>query len=542
MGGSRKSEKNKGLMQGVLVLMPAALFTKCVGLFYKIPLLFIVGVEGMAYFLAAYHVYSLLFALCATGLPTALSLQVSGALARGEYRAVRRILGVSLVLFLSVGLGGTLLLAAFANPLAARLAMPSAAAALLAIAPALALSAFIGAAKGYFPGHSKMGATAVCEVLEALGKLVFGLGFALYGKRLGLPAPQIAALAVLGITVGLALSALFLLVLLLRDLWQGRARLRDNAPCPTRRTVLSSLLRVALPVTLGASVMSLVTLLDTALISSRLQALGTAPDTANMLYSSYGNLAVPLYNLVPSLLAPVTLSLTPLFCRAFVQRDTAAMRGTLVTAWRIVLLVGVPASMALSLFSTPLLSMIYAGQESAILVAAPLLSVLALAVLPCCMMALTGACCQATGHVMLPVAAMGAGALVKLLSEYFLLAVPQLGMRAVPLSTLFCTLTVLVIEWVGLSRILWFPVLCARDLFRPLLAGSGGTAAGLLLYLLLQHTLGSTRFVMLPVAAFAALCVLLFALLLGALQKSDLQALPRGERLVLLLQKIKLLK
>ena len=64
----------KKLLRGVLVLMPAALFSKIVGMLYKIPLLFIVGVEGMAYFLAAYHVYSLLFVLSATGRPTALSL------------------------------------------------------------------------------------------------------------------------------------------------------------------------------------------------------------------------------------------------------------------------------------------------------------------------------------------------------------------------------------------------------------------------------------------------------------------------------------
>ena len=56
-GGNASGQKT--LMRGVLVLMPATLFTKFVGLFYKIPLIRIVGVEGMAYFLAAYHVYSL---------------------------------------------------------------------------------------------------------------------------------------------------------------------------------------------------------------------------------------------------------------------------------------------------------------------------------------------------------------------------------------------------------------------------------------------------------------------------------------------------
>ena len=56
----KQNLQKKTFLGGVLVLMPAALFAKVIGLFYKIPLIAIVGVEGMAYFLAAYHVYSLL--------------------------------------------------------------------------------------------------------------------------------------------------------------------------------------------------------------------------------------------------------------------------------------------------------------------------------------------------------------------------------------------------------------------------------------------------------------------------------------------------
>ena len=122
------TEKKK-LLGGVAVLMPATLFTKLVGLFYKIPLIAIVGVGGMAYFLAAYHVYSLLFVLSATGLPTALSLQIARA-ASGEARAgVARIFRVSLALFLSLGILGTALLLWGAPLIAARIAMHDATAA-----------------------------------------------------------------------------------------------------------------------------------------------------------------------------------------------------------------------------------------------------------------------------------------------------------------------------------------------------------------------------------------------------------------------------
>ena len=43
----------KRFLTGVLLLFSATFLAKLIGLFYKVPLIRIVGVEGMAYFLAA---------------------------------------------------------------------------------------------------------------------------------------------------------------------------------------------------------------------------------------------------------------------------------------------------------------------------------------------------------------------------------------------------------------------------------------------------------------------------------------------------------
>ena len=539
MSQDAAAPKKKTLLRGVLVLMPAALFAKVVGMFYKIPLLFIVGVEGMAYFLAAYHVYSLLFVFSATGLPTALSLLVARATARGNGRAVGRIFRVSLILFLSIGLCGTLLLLFFARPLAARLSMGEASAALLAIAPSLFLAAFIGAGKGYFQGHNRMGPTALCEALEAAGKLGFGLGFALWARNAGMDSAKVAAYAVLGITAGMALSALSLLLTLLFSRQKISA---GEGTLPPRKHILQELCRVALPITLSACVMSAVSLLDTALISARLQSAGFPQEIANAMYSSYGNLAIPLYNLVPSLLSPVTLALMPLLGAAAAGKDEEGARTALTSAVRLGALVAIPASLGLAVFARPLLSLIFVGQENAVGVAAPLLSVLALSVLPATLISVLGGALQATGHTILPVLAMLAGTLAKLLVESVLLVTPGIYLSGAPISTLACTLTVLAIEWIALSRALPFPVLAPKDLFRPLLATLPAMLLGIGLYRQLLLRMGDVPLLMLPVLLTVGVAVLFFALLFGAVERHDLLMLPMGEKLCLVLEKCKLLK
>ena len=534
-----EGSQNKTLVRGVLVLMPAALFTKLVGLFYKIPLLFIVGVEGMAYFLAAYHVYAVLFVLSATGLPTALSLQIARATARGDPAATSRILRVSLSAFLTVGTLGTLTLLLFADAFARMLAIQEAAGAIRAIAPSLLLATFIGGVKGYFQGHSRMGATAIAEMLEAAGKLGFGLLFATLAKQEGRSAPDVAAAAVLGITAGLVLSALFLAICLIFH----RARTRvAKAHCElTRREILAELWRVALPVTLGASVMSITSLLDTALISARLQAAGFAADVAHAMYSSYGNLAIPLYNLVPSLITPITLSLMPLLGSAMARGEVARIREAWGSALRIVTLFCVPASLGLAIFSVPLLSLIFTGQESAVAIAAPLLTVLATALLPAGMMTLMGAALQATGSTGVPVLAALLGAIAKLVTECVLLTMPHIYLTGAPISTVACTLTVLLVEWRALARVLPFEPVSPRVLWRPLLAALPAFGVGLCVYRWgLWHT--SSPWFILAVIAVIGMIYVPAALRLRAVEKEDILALPQGARAVQILEGLHLLK
>lgn len=523
-------QEKKTLFRGVLVLLPAALFTKCVGLFYKIPLLFIVGVEGMAYFLAAYHVYAVLFVLCSTGLPTALSLAVARSIAEGK--DARRVLHVALSVFLPLGALGALLLYLFAAPLSRALSITGAEHAIRAIAPALFFSAFCGAAKGYFQGHCRMGTSALAEVTESACKLCLGLLFAFLAGRAGYDAPRVAAAAILGITAGLALSAFVLLVALLLAREEGK-RQHQRA-----REILRELSRVALPITLGACVMSVVSLLDTALISGRLIAAGVPTDTAHAMYSSFGNLAVPLYNLVPSLLSPITLSLMPLIGAASAPH---VARSAWRSAVRIVTLLAIPAAMGIAMLATPLLTLLFAGQSAAIAIASPLLCVLGLAVLPAGLTALMGAALQATGRPMVPVLATLAGALVKLVSEYVLLGNARVLLLGAPISTLLCMITILMIEWIALRGALGTVPVLPRELWRPFLSALPALMLGMGVHLAGVYY-GLSRFFTLFVVALVAAVYLPLSLRLGAVQREDIEAMPMGERIVVFLTACKLIK
>ena len=100
----------KLFISGVLVLTAANIVNKILGLSFKIPLERIVSREGMGYFNQAYTIYTWLYMVSTTGLPTAVSMLISESRALGDIRGAKRVFRVTIVLFILFGAFGTIVM------------------------------------------------------------------------------------------------------------------------------------------------------------------------------------------------------------------------------------------------------------------------------------------------------------------------------------------------------------------------------------------------------------------------------------------------
>ena len=107
--------------------------------------------------------------------------------------------------------------------------------------------------------------------------------------------------------------------------------------------------------------------------------------------------------------------------------------------------------MGIALYSEQILALIFAGETETVAVSAPLLSMLGASVIFSCMITTTTAILQAYRRVMLPIISLTAGAVVKAVSAYFLIAMPELGAMGAPISTLLSNITVLAFNLLFLS-------------------------------------------------------------------------------------------
>ena len=279
-----RTSKPNTFFGGAAILAVGILVVKLIGMFYKIPLLNIIGEQGSADFNNAYNIYSVLLTISTAGLPVAVSKLVSEADALGRRNQVRRTFRLALALFLILGVLSFLVMFFGSEQLAGLMNDSMAAPGIRALAPAVICVGCLSAFRGYAQGHGNMTPTAVSQIIEALCKLTVGLGLAYWLVGHGADASHAAAGAITGVTVGTIVALAYMLMNFLITRSQ-EPQLADDRP-DEPATILKHLLMIAVPITISSSMVGIVTVIDTSLVQGQLQrALLENQDTWNL----YGN-------------------------------------------------------------------------------------------------------------------------------------------------------------------------------------------------------------------------------------------------------------
>ncbi len=520
------TSKKNSFLSGVLILSLSTLIVKIIGLIYKIPMLGLLGSEGMGYFNAAYELYTLFCTVATAGLPVAMAVLISSATGRGE-RKDAAVFRVAWYLFLVLGLLGMCLLLAFATPFASFLGERRASLSITAIAPTVLLICLTSAYRGYFQGFGDMKQTAVSQVIEALGKLLLGLFFASFALSRGYEARTVAAFAVLGLTLGTAVSLLYLA--LSKRLTSQKERLMPSlTERKEQRMILRALLKTALPITLSSAVVSLTKVIDMTMILRRLQNIGMSGVEAFSAYGSYTTLALPLFSLAPSLISSVSLPLIPSLSRAVAAGHREEQLQVTEKAVKLTVILSLPVSLGLLLFSDPILNLLFSGETAAIATSALPLALLGCSVTLSCLITVGNAVLQAYGHPSIPIFSMVLGSLAKLILAYFLIGNPKIGLLGAPISTFVCNLLINLINFAYIDKCLPKSLSLSALFIRPFVAACLSVTAARLAYNLLLNKSTPSPLLTLSAIALAALLYAPLLLLFGCVDREMMKIRVRN--------------
>lgn len=537
-----QNSAKRTFFSGVLLLTLSTVLVKLIGLLYKIPMLSYLGVEGMGYFNSAYEIYALFCVISTAGLPVALSVLISAAVAKGEEGSVPAIYRVTLTVFLIIGLAGSAVMWFFADGFCHMIQSENTRSCIRAISPTVFFVCFSSALRGYFQGYQKMLPTALSQLLESVGKLAFGLLLARFALYAGYDTATVAAFAGWGLTLGTAVSTLYLLVAKVRF---SLARERELT-CNGERAfvgwggVLKQLARLAIPMTLGASLVSLTKLIDMTMILRRLQAIGYSEITANEAYGSYTTLALSVFGLLPSLVNSVALPLVPMLSAAIASGDLERQAQMTRASYQLTSLFSLPAAFGIAAFARPILQLLFRHEPEAVATAAPLLSYLGISVFLSCMITATNSVLHAYRVVNRPILSMLAGAMVKVVCAYFLIGSPSIAMAGAPISTFLCNATVVLLNLYFASGFCPAPSL-GEIFLRPMLVSAVSVGLSFGLYFTVYLRWGESAWLTLSALLLTFVFYLILSCLFGVFCEDDLRAIPFGERAVRLLKRLHLM-
>ena len=533
MSGEKASRK-QSFLQGVAVLTAATIIVKLLGFIYKVPLQNILQERGFGYFNTAYDVYNVLLMISTTGLPVAVSRMISQAQALENYAQIRKIYSVSMKVFLTIGVIGTLVMLVFCKPLSVMVTTnENSWAAIAALSPCVLLICIVSAHRGFFQGQSNMTPTSVSQVYEAMIRVAFGLGGAyLMLKKTG-SLVYVAAGGIFGVTAGCIVAVVYLRI----QFGKSNQILRQGGgEAKSTRQTMKELLVIAIPITLGSAGLQIINLFDTMIYMRRLTgALAWSSDAADTAKGIY-NFCQTIFNLPCSLITPITISIIPTVTAALTKSNTAGARHTEESAVRTMSLIAMPCAVGLAVLSEPIIRLLARnyGPES-VATAAPILAYLGIAVIFNSTVLLFNAIMQAHGDVTTPVVNMLIGGVVKVVVNYILVAIPSLNIIGAAIGTIVCYVTITVLDLIAMRRSVTTRPAIFRNVIRPAAAAGIMGAATFFAAALLRSFTDSNTVVCLGALIAAVVVYVIFVVVLRCITYEDCMLLPKGEKIAKIL-------
>lgn len=510
-------EKSK-VISGTLSLTISTVIVKVLGLIYKIPLANLLGDEGMGYFNSAYTVYTFFFLLCTAGVPKAVMILVSEAKALQNPKSEQRIVKTALMAFLIISIVTTVLFILLADPLSNLIGNKKSAATMIAIAPSIIFISLAGVIRGYLSAEMKLLEIAVSQIIEGVGKLAFGLVFAMLGVRLKMSLPLVSAFTILGVTLG-AMAGLAYLAVSSKTAEQGN-NTGQNIIFHSKRKIIKRVFSISLPITASAAIMSITGMIDLTFIMRGLGSIGYTESEASSLYGNYTTLAVPMFNLAVALISPISIAFIPVFTRAYHQKQHELLEESFKSALKLSSFLAAPMMLGLVFFGREILSMLF--PKSGVEIGSSLLFLISPAIIFSSVLIITNSFLEACGKVKAPMLSMSVGALAKVIVSYMLLKDPDVGISGAPIGTVVCYAVALICSMIVYTRSFGKALPLFSCCFAQILVAFASVGSVRLLYNLLAEGINNSILLILSIS-LCALIYIGFSLLFGVIniQKNE---------------------
>lgn len=528
MESAKEKKSSNSFLKGAAILGIAAIVIKIIGATFRIPLGNKIGDLGMSYYQSAYPIYIYLSVIATAGIPTAIAKIVSERVAVGDHQGASRVLKT--ILIVMVFLGGFISLAfILSSPyLAHYVNNEKSIYSMYAIAPAIFFISIMSVYRGYFQGYQRMEAYAWSQVIEQFCRVVCGLFLAFTLFPIGVE--YAAAGATFGATAGGVAGSILIFIMYLRFRKTGDfTQLRDTEE-ETTKDIIKRLLMVAVPITIGASIMPVMQMFDLAIVMRRLVDIGFAADDANKLYGQLTGYAQAVVNLPQVITAAVQISIVPAISQFVSLNNSEKRDDTIEAGVRLALIIGLPCSVGLVLLSDGIMKLLYPLQMEIASSTGAILGVLGWGVLFLSIFQITTGILQGLGKQNVPMKNLLVGALLKGVLCYVLVGIPKINILGAAMATITAYAVASMLNIVSMIRITGIKLNFTNVFLKPIVS-VGFMGLVVKLSYMLTSTVTSERLATVVAVTLGGIVYIVMLFVTNTLTDKDLEMMPGGSKL-----------
>lgn len=537
---SSKTKTGRNLVVQGSILALASIIVRLIGIVYRIPLTNIVGNEGMGYYGFAFEVYQILVILSTSAIPVAVSKLTAARVAKREYKNAQRIFRCSII-FAAV-LSGTLALITFvgARQISSFMfgGITEVAPALRVLAPTVFVCAVMGVFRGYTQGLGNMAPTGLSQVVEQIFNAIVSVAAAAILISRG------AAYGAAGGTMGTFMGAVSSLVFLYFVYSANRKGLnRRMKKDPTKKLMEDKEIYrliglTVIPLILTSTIYQISSLLDSALFSNILKAIGYQSSFISSLYGIYSSKYQLLINLPLGITSALSVAMMPGIAGAIALNRKDQVREQMDMVIRMTMLIAIPCAVGVAVMGGPIMQMLFNDSTT---LPGRMLIVGAVTIIFYALSTLTSTILQASNHMRVPVinAAISLG--VHIVFTVVLLAFANLHIFALIYGNIVFSFCMCVLNLRSLAKLIDYRLdiqkMCGATLIASVIMG----VVTFLVYKGCIYVIHSNILSTLIAIIIAVVVYALFMILTRGVTEEELYMFPKGETLVRILYRMHLL-
>lgn len=475
--------KKQSLIKASLILGIAGIVARFFGLFFRWPLIMLIGDEGVGYYQMSYPLY-MFFVAMASGVPVAISKMISEKKAKGDIEGIFVIVKESTLLMMMLGIGTTLILFFFARPIIRFIQWDMKSYyALLGISFAPFVISIMTIYRGFFQGLQNMTPSGMSQILEQLGRVVIGVGLAIFLLPKGIEFA--AGGAAFGAAAGGVIGASYLYEKykkVKKEMWNKRVKSNPE--------VLTSILKIALPISLGATVGTIMSLIDSILVPQKLMQSGVTSEMATVLYAQLTGKANVITNIPLTLSMALGTALIPIIAENYIMNRRKDVQDKIQLSIKLSMLIAMPCTLGLYFLAGPIMMIIFPGKYDGILI----LKYLSISVPFIIITQTTTSIMQGIGHYIRPIINLFIGCIVKVVLTYLLVPIPEINIYGAVIASIAAYIIATILNMISIKRKLKLSLKVTQTFIKPIIASVVMIIISLFSYSFVYNKTGSNTY------------------------------------------------